>query len=534
LENLDTAARKGFLRGPDREACLRFLGQAEQVLCYYFSYRLRAIACREAAALLRDEVVPMLGQPSIIEEGIGATGIVAEFEQGQAAVRTALEELEAEIRVLDDAVRSQTPLRKSIPGGGLPEGGGVVDAKQLAEWGADALSEHGGSRELFAQLRDDQTRPRIISALRGKAWEKMQERERLLPTVQQALRAMPQGERRKLFEEAFRCALPWVNCDMQRLKTEQCWDPKMMTIFVAVENAPEFLQEFGAEIRAVLPAELLAKELYAVSSVERGRLVVYSELSGIPLNALVGLHDDWRRAYEQYSSGERRLPLHNHRMAERFSRPTAMNVEELRELHRRLKLFLKGVGFGVLRRRVDGRYELNVSRSHVADWQTIGREQLLYVSGFPQGKEEALRHKVEQVEGRMTPKQKLLAAALFSCIAYRSYAPIKVQLAGGAEARYGGIAHHAALALCEEYKKQFDAAPGRSSIPAKTDDLLAALERSIDEWAQRIPGSVNDTTPEEANIDPDEGDAEWRAVDKWWVDLTRITDEQIDHWAGLT
>lgn len=532
LANLEKAASKGLLRGPDREACLRFLGQAEEATRYYLYYRLRALACREAIEMLRKDVIAELGQPSSMGEGsdTGATGIMAEFERGRAGVRAAIEELEAEIRVLDDTTHSSTPLRNFIPGGEMPEAQSINRA-QLAEWGAEALAESGGSRELFEQLRDDKQRPRIISKLRGRARENMQALEQRLPTVRQAIEDMSQAERKELFHETFRNAMPWVNCDIEK---DNGWKPQMISIFVAVEDAPEFLAKFKDEIRPALPPALQNKELFAVSSGERGRLVVYSELSGLPLNALIALHDDWRRAYDQSSSGEQKLPLHNHRMTERFQRPTAMSVEELRELHTQLKLFLKGVGLGLLRRRPDpdGRYTINASSTHVADWQAIGREQHIYLTGFPEGKGGLLRRQVEEVEQRMSPMQMLLAAELFHSIAGRSYAAPKVTLADRSEKRYGGIAHHAALAVANEYTKRFEAAPGRRAIRAETRDLLADLGQCLASWAQEIPDSINDTTPQEANLDPRES-PDHRATNKWWVDFARISDDDISRWAGL-
>ncbi|MCF8088841.1 MAG: GYF domain-containing protein [Desulfotignum sp.] len=533
LTNLEKAARKGLLRGSDREACLRFLGQAEEAMRYYLYYRLRALACREAIVLLRDEVIAELGQPSAMGEGseTGATGIMAEFERGRAAVRAALGELEAEIRVLDDTTHSSTPLRNFIPGGGMPEAEGVNRA-QLAKWGAEALAEFGGSRELFEQLRDDKQRPRIISTLRGRARENMQALEQQLPTVRQALEVMPPAERKNLFREAFRNAMPWVNCDIEKIK-ENCWKPQMISSFVAVEDAPEFLQRFKEEIQPVLPPELQNKELFAVSSGQRGRLVIYSELSGLPLNALIALHDDWWRAYKQASEGEQMLPLHNHRKVELFQQPTEMSLEKLRILHDKLKLYLKGVGLGLLRRRSepDGRYAINAKTTHVADWLAIGREQHIYLKkDFPEGKEGLLRRQVEDVEQRMSTMQKLLAAALFYSIAHQSYAPRMVTMAGTDEKRHGGIAHHAALAVAKEYTKQFDAAPERSAIAAETGALLASLDECRNSWALEIKNSSNDTTPQEANFDPKHGPV---ATDKWSVDFTRHSDDEIRQLAGL-
>jgi len=533
LGNLEKAAKKGLLRGPDRESCLRFLGQAEEATRYYLMFRLRALACREAVKLLSEDVIQELGQPSALDEdsATGASGILGEFEEGRSAVRKALEGLAQEIRVLDDTANARTPLRNFIPGGGMATGA-EVDRGSLVDWGTEALEQYGGSHELFEQLRNVESRTQIISTLRGKAREKMQDREQRLPTVQEALRAMSLSERKRLFQETFRNAMPWVNADINK---DPDFVPEMMTIFVAVENVSDFLREFGDEIRPVLDSKF-TQPLYQVASGERGRLVVYSEYSGMPLNVLIALHDDWRRAYESLSQGEARLPLHNHRRSERFQRPTALDLAEFRLVHNNLKLFLKGVALGILRRRPgpDGYYELNVSSSHVADWQSIGREQQIYLTGFPPGKEGLLRQIVESQEGEMGPRQKLLVATLFSFLAERSYAPIKVMNTLGEEERWGGIAHHAAKALSDEYVQLFEASRGRRELPAKTEDLMAAAYGTIESWSQEIPDSLKDTTAQEANLNPSPEDRAYKAQPKRWIDLARHTDTQIDEWLGLS
>ena len=530
LGNLEKAARKGVFGGPDRASCLRFLAQVEEATTYYLKYRLRALACREAARLLAEEVIPELGQASALGGGsaTGASGILGEFEKGRDAVRVALDELEQEIRVLDDMATSSTPFRSFIPERDTTDGAGV-DRKSVVERGLTEVEQYG-SQVLFEKLRKEESRAAIINELRGKASEMMQEWEQRLPTVQEALQAMPPQERQRLFQKTFRNALPWVNADRE---WDPDFDPAMNSTFVVVENVFHFLEQFGDEIRSVQDSRFQGR-IYEVPSQERGRLVVYNEYSGMPLNVLIALHDDWKRAYKSLSSGH--LPLHNHRRSERFQRPTALEAGELRHVHNNLKLFLKGVALGVLRRQRgdEGYYEINVSSSHVPEWQEIGREQQIYLSGIPSRKESPLRQQVEVKEGAMGLRQKLLVAALFSYLAERSYAPVKLVTAEGEGYREGGIAHHAAKALYEEYVRWFEEDSSRQELPGETKDLLATAYETREKWSKQIEGSLNDTTAREANLNPEEDDEYKKAQPKRWIDLESLTDTQIDEWLGLS
>jgi hypothetical protein len=535
LENLEKAAKGGILRrGPDMDKCLEFLGQAEQATLYCLDFRLRALACREAASMLKDDLIPMLGKPSVLDEGIdiGATGIVAEFERGRKAVDNALKQLAAEIRVLDDTAKSQSPFQIFIPGGEL----GVsdnIDHQQITELGRDKLSGYkGGSLVLFELLRKDDSRAKIFNQLRGKARELKRDREKSLPSVHEALRAMPADQRKNLFERVLSNAAPWVHAS---LEMDNRFDRHQIATFIAVENFNEFIRDFQEEITPSLPACLNESLLYYVDSSERGRLVVYTEYTGMPMNVLIPLHDSWRSAYDGYSNRDH-LPLHNHKKIERFQRPTVKSAEELYALYEDLKLFLKAVGLGVLRRRPepDGRYEVNTSPSHMPDWLAIGSEQLIYLTGFPENYKGCARRQLDVIEQQMTMYQKLLASALFSYISYYAYSKIKKQVQAGKEKRVGGIAHHAALAVSKDYEKQFDSDPNRTKISKKTSELLESLLRYIGKWSQEIPDSTMDTTKQEANLDPPEYDKQNEAQNKRWVDMRKITDEQIAEYAGIS
>lgn len=534
LNNLKKAVKGGMFGGVDEKEARKFLDLLSQDLQYFLEYRLRSAACMEAIDLL-GEVDNAFGQGSATGDsrtGAGA-GLIREIEDGRLAVRSAIEGLQQEVRVLSDAAQSSNPFREFISSASLPP---LDLAKEdFVSWGRDALSRWGGSRLLFAQLRDEKARAQIINTLRGIARERLVRFEQGLPKIVDALEALEDGKRKKLFGKALLSALPWINTDFERMGGSV--DPKMLSIFISVEDADIFRGRFKEEILTCLPSAYQAKDIFFVPSSVRGRLVIFSEMSGIALNSLVSLHDDWRAAYQARIQGDcNRLPLHNHRLVDRFSHPTAMKLEEMEALNRTLQHFFTGIGLGLLRRRADGRYEMNFSKTGIADWQAIGSERQLYLSGFLPSQQQFLLDSIDQRISGMSAWGHLLLAAQFLYLALYSYGMRKVQLPGGQEERWPGIAHVAASQVSVAYRTRFIATEEAKRLGVnseiKAQELIEAVLRNSDHWGVDIVGSVGDTTGLEANFNP-EDPVELRARDKRTIDWDKVNDDLIKQWAGM-
>jgi hypothetical protein len=525
FSNLQKAVKGGFFSRGDEGQARLFIEQISDNLTAYMEFMLRGQACDEVAQLL-EEVIEELGHGSALgaETNTGATGIMKEFENGREVVRTTLDELDSELRLLDDARQSKNPFRKFVEGGSLREEG--VNQEQFAEWGHKALNESGGSRVLFEQLRNDDQRAAIINRLRGIAREQMRDREARLPSIEQVFDEMDTQRRQRVFKEAMTTALPWLNADMDKMG--QRFDPRMLSIFVAVENADEFRRKFNEELFQALPSGFQAKDINYVSSEVRGRVVIYTEISGLALNAIVPMHDDWYSAYAQRSQGEQKLPLHNHRRNDIFAHPTAMSLEEIDRLHDRMQLYLRGIVLGILRRRDnDDRYEMNFGQGAAADWQAVGTERWIYLTGFLRMQRQELENQIRAKEEGLSDPELVLVAANLQWLAVKHYAKRKQEYAGQSERRVGSISHHAAKAAMQIYTDRCARREVAENYGLSVDEAVHRLFEQIDVWTHQIDGSLRDTTPQEANFDPTDAD-ENRAKPKRVIDWSQLDDSSIE------
>ncbi len=511
LENLSKAAKKNWLGSIDADAIERCMQQLEASLFYYLQYKLRAAACLEAARLLGN-LSRLLGHIEAAPGRTGPAGILGEIEGGNHAVASTVRSIEQELKVLKDSIRGAGPMSQVIRGGTL------VDPVRgdYAAWGREALSGQGGSRVLFEDLRKTDARARIINRLRGVARERMREQESRLPTVLQALQDLGEAERNTLFGAAMLQALPWLNVDPQRMGTS--FDGSMVSVFISVENASEMAQRFGEMLQRKLPPLYQNKRVSFVSSPVRGRMVIYSELTGLALTALVPMHDDWRRAYNEKNGKEERSPLHNNEDKARFRHPTAMSLQEMESLGARVQLYLRGVLLGVLRRRGDRDYELDTSTNDTEDWLSIGSEQQIYLREFKAERRNTLDRTLRRIEEALTPLQCAAYVALLDYTAGRVYPKRVVRRADGNEDRVGGVACVAIEQLRRTMMAQLQQEKAGLRLPPEA--AVSALLRTIASWTHEIPGSLADTTPLEA--DPG------KAMEKRTIDWTRFADHQLE------
>lgn len=511
LENFRKAAKKNWLGSVDADAVERCIQQLETSLFYTLQYRLRSAACLEAAKLLAS-LQRLLGQGHAAPGQAAPGGILGEIEAGSQAVASTVRSIEQELKVLKDSVRNAGPMSPVIRGGELDE---PVHGDYVA-WGREALAGQGGSRVMFEALGKPDTRARIINRLRGVARERMHAQEGRLPTVLQALQELGEAERSTLFKAAVEQALPWLNVDPQLM--DGAFDGSMVSVFIAVENAAEMEARYGDALQRKLPPLYQNKKISFVSSSVRGRMVIYAELTGLALTALVPMHSDWKRAYEEKDGSKDRSPLHNNKDKARFRHPTAMSLREMEALSDRIQLFLRGVLLGVLRRREDsGDYALNMSSSDTEDWLSIGSEQQIYLREFKADRRGTMARALDRIEEALTPVQLAAYVALLGYTADRVY-PKRIQRrADGNEDRVGGIACLAVQKLRNANMSRLRQAGGEAG--ASPEQLVGALSRTMASWTSEIPHSRADTTPLEA--DPA------KAEDKRTIAWDRFADQQL-------
>jgi hypothetical protein len=516
LSRLDQV-RPGLIFSHRRDA-ERYLEQAREDLRGSCVLRVRSLAAREAAALLR-RVSARLGARVGRDAETGLArhdGLLGVMSQGHDDVVRLMRELRLDIAEIRNAIeRPSGGTFLVLPSGDLPEIA-VAPAERLA-WAREAFRAYGGSRAIFALLREEDSRAELLDAVRTMAKRRLAPHRARIPAALDALRELPPARQRETLELMLQRCMPWIYARFDAFSPS---GDQFKTI-LAVEGARAFQAEFGATLRASLPPVLGAGEIAFLESGQRGRIVCYCELSGVPLDVLGPLRRDWRRAYAQELDRLDAIPLHNHRDYLRFPDPVAPSVEETEALRETLSLFLRAACLGLLRRAPETglwRFEFEPG-----DWRSVGSERTLRRKLFDRIQREAIAAQLARAEAELSPVQTLALASLFAWTAKRAYAPRRETVNFDAEARVGGVGHGVAEALARRLRH----AAGEAGMPSTEADRLHEIFLiRIADWTRPIPGSLGDVPPDEANRDPADP-AAFRAVDKRSIDPASFATEAL-------
>ncbi|MDP4003140.1 tubulin-like doman-containing protein [Methylobacterium sp. NEAU K] len=521
LSRLDQV-RPGLIFSHRRDA-ERYLEQAREDLRGSCVLRIRSVAAREAAELLR-RVSAKLGSRIGRDPETGLArydGLLGALNQGHDDVARLMRELRLDIAEIRNAIeRPSGGTFLVLPSGDLPEIA-VAPGERLA-WAREAFRAYGGSRAIFALLREEESRADLLNAVRAMARRRLAPHRARIPSALDALRELPPARQRETLEQMLLRCMPWIYA---RFDAFSPGGDQFKTI-LAVEGARAFQAEFGPILRASLPPVLGAGEIGFLESSQRGRIVCYCELSGVPLDVLGPLRRDWRNAYAQELDRLDAIPLHNHKDYLRFPDPVAPSADETEALRETLSLFLRAACLGLLERAPETglwRFEFEPG-----DWRSIGSERTLRRKLFDRIQREAIAAQVARAEAALSPVQTLAMAALFAWTAKRAYAPRRETVNFDAEARVGGIGHAVAEALARSWRRS---APEAGGLPGDPDRLHDALLARIEDWTRPVPGSLGDVPPEEANRDPADPPA-LRAVDKRVIDPSAFTSEGLLRLAG--
>ncbi|MDP4025108.1 tubulin-like doman-containing protein [Methylobacterium sp. NEAU 140] len=514
----DSLARLDQVRpglfGSGRRDAERYLEQARDDLRGSCVLRVRAIAAREAAELLR-RVSARLGERIGRDDETGRArhdGLLGALDQGHEDVVRLMGELRADIAEIRDAIdRPSGGTFLVLPSGDLPEI--AVPAADTLAWAREAFRAYGGSRAIFALLREEETRAALLNAVRAMARGRLGPHRARIPAALDALRELPPAQQRETLGLMLARAMPWIQA---RFDAFQPTGDQFKTI-LAVEGARAFEAEFGPTLRAAMPPVLGTGGIAFLESSQRGRIVCYCELSGVPLDVLGPLRRDWRSAYHQELDRLDAIPLHNHKDYLRFPDPVAPTAAEAAALRETLSLFLRAACLGLLRR--DPGTGLWRFAFEPGDWRSVGSERTLRRKLFDRVQGAALAAQVAEAEAALSPVQVLALAALFAWTAKRAYAPRRETVNYDAETRVGGVGHAVATALARSWTA---AALRAGDLPGEGQALHDALLARIEDWTRPIPGSLGDVGPEEANRDPADPPA-LRALDKRAVDPARFT-----------
>lgn len=524
LDNLREAGKSRLLLGPDRKAAERFLEHLREETTYYVKLRLRAVACVEAIEFVT-AASKYLGESRGMDlEGREQwDGAIAELVQGKRQIEAVANELDEEVKLLNDAVSRQNAGTYIV----LPDADAEADSllelsqQEIDSWAADVFKGEGGSRTLFPKLDNPVQKAELLTKLRSFARQQLSPRESRLRSVREILVELDAEQRRDILRGAMRRAMPWVNARFDKLGGSLPM-PDRYKLYVAVENDASFGPSLASEIRNAIPTPPGFHHCEIVSSGQRDRLVIYCELSGFPLDALVPLGDSWRRDYKQ----ERRspLPLHNHRSAVRFTNPVVPTTDEIEVMRKVMGIFVRAVAFGILQRKQgpEAAYMFDIGHN---DWCDVGSERDIRAEGLLESHRQEIAGALDRFERSLSPVQVLAAAVLLEWTGHRAYASRRVQVDANRNERQPGMLQIVCRERANAYRTRFGQMEGATMLQpqAETERLLLEL---IATWTEEVAGSVDDIDSSDANKNPDDP-YNLRATDKRTIIPERFKTEQL-------
>lgn len=315
------------------------------------------------------------------------------------------------------------------------------------------------------------------------------------------LSQMTEAERKSLFQNCLEMAMPWMDANNEGIWTVS---PDQYSCVIGVKSPELFEKMFGDEFRSAIPARarMTHQKIKFYESGLPSKLICYVELSGVPLLAMNPL-PSWRDSYNEES---KKYPLHVHKDKTLFIHPMAPSAATLDRLTEHFKLFIQGIIFGVLSRRMDAPEErvycLTVSRKEFS----IGNERSIRMEGL--GSDLVVHHLQKKVADALdkikTPAQYAGLVALYQYFADHVYPGAKQGNEAGCEVLAAGFGN----AMCTKLKNEAQEALNMNSVADSLDttDLISNLKglkekddpydwenlETLDLWTDEIEGSETD------------------------------------------
>lgn len=518
-ENLQKESRGGLISGPNKQRMETIVFQLKDTLTIWMQYRLRQLACAKAIDVLT-AVNGAIGEP--VGAGAGGrpqySGILRDISEGMTTIEDTIADLEREAALIRDPDTARNPIYQVI---GAASSAPVlaVGPETFRRIAVEAFANYGGASQLFTELRDKNRRARVLNRIRSVASEEIgPEGKPLLPqesevaSLTDELAMLTPAQQVDILTRAVRQAMPWVNMPTNKFSG---YDAGMNTLFVCVRDPEAFKAKFGTIIKTAASSYTdPSKEVTYVASMTQGKLMLCTEMSGVPLDGLISMHDEWLRQYDQVREDAQQAPLHTQKDWEKFARPTAPDSAGMNARLRDLNLFIQGVAFGMLRRRTKkrfptapdkvGHYEINLSQGMLANnWVPIGRELKIRNFGLKAEHRQVLEEEVREFRAELGPIQTLAAIVLFDHYQQRHYAPT---LIGNEETPHAGMGHIAAEILVAEFVGSLRETTEGMKLGGTSDEQLAStmrpLAERLNDWTMEVEDSLDDVDSSEANKDP--------------------------------
>lgn len=470
------------------------LKQISEAVKLYVRYHLYAVASREAAVLVH-ALSEALGkqQGTDLDGNPVWGGFIGELEEGRNLVRSIIDDAEDQIARTNEAMKQNHAMYFVLP---APKSRidelELLPRAQARQWAEEAFQDFGGTQELFSLLREEAGRAELLGKLRNRALnliggEDQTEEENPLFV---ALDQHPNPS--LLFTDFLQRAMPWAAAKVERyLKPQNPND--QYKCFIGVKDAEKFKAKYGSLLLKRLPTVTMMteKEVGFVEIDTPGKVVCYTELSGLPLPSLKAL-DQW---YVSYRS-EDKIPVHTHRTISTFVHARELTLDELASRAEDFKLFVQAVALGVLKRTEKGEDAGIYSVTRRGRIQAVGDEKKLRLVGIPEAYRPII---MEQVNGDLelltSADQLAMWVALLTDYAVSVYPEANFRVDQTDDYRKF-LPTLMSEKLVEEWTRRLE----RKSGQGTAERLVRAASNVIRDWTDEIPGSTSDVYPYEVNV----------------------------------
>jgi hypothetical protein len=472
------------------------LKQISEAVKLYVRYHLYAVASSEAAVLVHALSEGLGKQQGTDADGAPIWGgFIGELEDGRNLVRSIIADAEDQIDRTNEAIKQSHAMYFVLP---APKSRiddlELLPRAQARQWAEEAFQDFGGTEQLFTLLKEDEGRAELLGKLRNRAINliggegQMDDENPLFDALDQ------HPNPGQLFGDFIQRAMPWVAARLEKYLKEQ--NPNdQYKCYIGVKNVAKFEAKYGALVKSRLPTSTMmtAKEIGFVEISEPGKIICYTEITGLPLPSLKGL-DDWYTSYREESA---KLPVHTHRRTSTFVHPRELTTDELASRAEDFKLFIQAVALGVLNRTEKGEdsglYKLQVKGAK----RSIGDEKYLRLEGIPVSYRRAVQQQVElDLESLATPEQLALWVSLLEY--YNGFVyPIVVLNIDGVDDERKSLP----TMICEQLVGEWTARLNGKVVELQAERLLRVAREALHNWTEEIPASSLDVYPYEVNVD---------------------------------
>lgn len=499
-----------FFGGTKKDNAEGILTNIGDAIRWYVEARLREVACREAAVLLKD-LSAWLGHHKGLDERTNRklwsadsfAGKLAEYEKLVVEIMSSMNE--EVIRTREATKQGHAAYQIVKASTAELDAARKLDPKKAMEWAKSIFDNLGGSRVIFQKLENEVSRAELIGQLRGLALTKLPAigNDQNNPLIK-ALTEMNESERKALFQHCLDMAMPWVEANLEGFWTV---NPDQYSCVIGVNGAKLFENKFGDEFKACFPARARLtgdklKNIFYETGVP-GKLTCYVELSGVPLPAL-NMLSSWRDSYNEEG---KKIPVHTHKDKTLFVHPMAPSSGTLDRLAEHFKLYLQGVLLGVLKLRADDPEERVYCLTVQGEELSIGNERTIRMEGVASEHLSYLQKKVSDALDRLkSPVQYAGLVALYDFYKKCVYPPAKVINENKVEVLADGFCNVMCGILGEDALKALKKKSAVADID--TNDLIALLTgnsdpdkwenfETLDLWTYEIDSSDTDVYEQE-------------------------------------